>query len=159
MLRKQFMVLRILLPALLVLISLTGGCNSSSPRIEGGGHRYVYDSLFIQTSATSEGNTITGKAPLDIALIVNFGLSAKDSGSVADITQKVEVSYGDSSGWVDVTGHAQAFWDYSLADTAKREFHTYSNPGSYHLSSRVTYWDGEVVEAALGDQFDFVIEP
>ncbi len=59
---------------------------------------------------------------------------------------KVELLGGDGRDWVDVTQYYKDFvaraphWDF---DSSYK--YTFTAPGTYILSARATYWDGEVV--------------
>lgn len=92
---------------------------------------------------------IEGVAPLQVALLCDAGNSDRDVYHQPDVFTKVEVDFGDGSGWVDVTTDAKTKWfkgpEYWKPENKTQ--HTYTTPGEFSINARLTYWDGEVVYA------------
>ena len=134
---------------LLGLSLVVAGCLSctTEPRFRIGSpspeERYIYPTVWVQRDSTETGSVAQGSVPFEIAFIVNY--STDRGGSTEELISRFEVNYNDGEGWQDVTSNAYNVWDYTLQDPSAREFHTFTEPGEYALSLRVTYWDGEVV--------------
>jgi hypothetical protein len=63
-----------------------------------------------------------------------------------DWLQKVEINGGSGLNWIDVTQYYREFLDSDLDWNYISGYkYTYVNTGTYILSARATFWDGEVV--------------
>ncbi len=89
------------------------------------------------------GFAFAGESPFYVEALVYVQVGSGETKS-GDIS-KVEIDFGDGSGWEDVTAAWMSKQDqsiYSLEDAAQP--HTYTEPGEYSVHCRVTFTDNEV---------------
>ncbi|MEP0813377.1 MAG: hypothetical protein HRF49_01760 [bacterium] len=89
-------------------------------------------------------HALQGHAPFGIRLGVIAFPGSKDTNKWP-FALKIELNYGDGSGWVDSTNYMLAWQNEELADSELPQ-HMYLIPGQYQPLARVTYWDGSIVE-------------
>jgi hypothetical protein len=102
----------------------------------------------------------TKQGTLEIAVAISASISASDIGW--QTFTKAELDFGEGAGWQDMTHEIQNLWWHTPdgadpLDTGYMTHHTYTQPGSYNVLGRVTYWTGEVVTAQ--GKYTVVIEP
>lgn len=103
----------------------------------------------VQAYAPDDGPSLTrvdGRIPCTVGAVGDW-LPDPARGAPLYGAEKIEMNFGDGTGWQDVTGDA-ARWDHNPfdgLDPARVTLHTYSHPGAYRISLRVTYYDGEIV--------------
>jgi hypothetical protein len=105
---------------------------------------------YIQCYSTPDGPSlhgIEGKAPCNVGAVVDFFVDSNPKTGVVFI--KVEIDFGDGSGWRDITSSMKDmdYYYYDGLDPAHSVLHTYAQPGEYRVRARITYWDGEVIES------------
>jgi hypothetical protein len=107
--------------------------------------RTAQTNLWLVTATGLESFMQSQRAPSEIAFIIDASMGPNDTNGFFLDVVKLEINYGDGSGWRDVTAD-RAFWDYSSdRDPARMTHYEYSLPGTFYVNSRVTFWDGEVV--------------
>jgi hypothetical protein len=84
----------------------------------------------------------------------NYGLGdpANDPPAYLDQFTTAELDFGEGQGWQDVTTDARTMWwqepnGSPVYPVAYMTQHTYATPGVYEVKGRMTFWDGEVIEA------------
>ena len=92
------------------------------------------------------GNPATEPLAIYTSLSVNGDISKDGNRSVLESVTKLEVDFGDGSGWEDATAWLHDYltppYDNTTAGMIK---HVYPAEGSYTPNVRATFWDGEVV--------------
>lgn len=129
----------------------------------GPSQRYV--ELFAKPVESSSGRSriIEGKGPLEVAAILGRAFGEQDSHTDNDIL-KAELDFGDGSGWTDYTEDSRnKWWEEPLTvpvyhpDWMTR--HTYTQPGTYIINGRMTFWDGELLYAEPSSLVTVIVHP
>jgi hypothetical protein len=110
---------------------------------------YSIDNDYQATGGGAWAN-ISGAPPIRLATTAGGTTSSyKDPSPTGQTITKVEMDYGDGSGWRDVTYDYNHKWDFMFdtdgPDLSTWDQYNYTEPGTYTIRGRVTYWDGEVV--------------
>lgn len=119
-------------------------------------HEYLERTVMIGAVPLVDGEltkgsweSLEGAAPLTIAAGMSYGAGWNDVGRASDFMSRIEVDFGDGTGWTDLTSEMLTLF----AEEGKSEksippeavSHTYTTPGEYEMRARITYKDGEVV--------------
>ncbi len=103
------------------------------------------------TPSGPDSRNLHGPVPREVGVVLGFQGHLSDVGTVKQQISRFEINWGDGGGWVDVTAEAYE-WDYVWGDgvdPAHISRHTYTLPGTYGITGRVTFRkDGEVVVAS-----------
>jgi hypothetical protein len=86
---------------------------------------------------------------LEVGAAIGIGTRPGDPGGVDELVDKVELDWGDGSGYQDLTSDAIDKWWHGGEGTFPNDpnflsLHTYDTPGEFTMTARVTFWDGEV---------------
>ena len=109
----------------------------------------VFTSVVPSYSGPEHGHEVTVAAPYQAYVSVYV---SSDSGDPPKYWTRAEIDYGDGVGWVDVTGTALYFWKHHGAMTASAYVLKTFAPGDYHVRSRATYYDGEMLESESSEE-------
>ncbi len=82
---------------------------------------------------------LSGPAPFVLGYEFKVGVNSHDS--LKPIPAIVVVNFGDSADWIDVTRKLVPL-ESSLRIVSE---HIYTEPGTYIIQARTTYWDGQVI--------------
>ena len=88
------------------------------------------------------GTTKTAAAPYQVYIGVVAIPGGRDKGW---FFTKAELDMGDGSGWTDVTVEAAKFYKHSGRDPEGYVAKLLGS-GDYHIRTRITYYEGEVLE-------------
>jgi hypothetical protein len=128
-----------------LLLALAGcaGAGTCAPAVSRGAGLDV-----LTAAGAAQNQQAVGSAPFAVGAALTATPGVQDRGLTASqLLGKAELDFGDGGGWVDVTAQQLALgaaWGASLAQSAA---HTYTAAGTYTIRGRVTYWDGQVIEA------------
>jgi hypothetical protein len=125
---------------LLIMLALVvlGSCNGTGG-VPGPSVTFSRNVAVFTFHDPSPGSSVVVGARLDIDPV-----APKDDRE--DWLLKVELLGGDGQDWVDVTQYYKEFVALNPQWSFDSSFkYTYAEPGTYILSARATYWDGEVV--------------
>ena len=117
--------------------------------------RVFVEASALQGGEAASGRGLTGGVGMVVGMVPDAGVAVPYDSDAAHrgvdpLMTKHEVNFGDGGGWVDVTAEERTY-DYYLGDgldPAHCAKHTYTNPGTYTIDARVTYWDGAVLYAS-----------
>ncbi|MDQ3022990.1 MAG: hypothetical protein M3R04_01200 [bacterium] len=77
---------------------------------------------------------------------------------------KAELDFGDGTGWQDCTVDCLTTWfrepyvpNQVPIDWMTR--HTYTEPGTYEINGRITFWDGEVMNIDADEMYPIAVLP
>lgn len=145
----------------LVLVAGCGGGGSQRPSVDTYYERWVHLSSTLVNSNSSR-RSLSGQAPLVAYFAIgqqpnwNSPNYPNDPAAHLDQFTKAELDFGDGQGWQDVTADARTkWWQQPLGtptyyQTNYMTPHTYTEPGVYEVNGRITWWDGQVMEAGPG---------
>jgi hypothetical protein len=131
----------------LMLCSCSGGSNDENHGVKPG----VTTTRFITVVPAIR----SGTAPLNMRCQLSIGLNETEYSLLAAVS-KIEMDFGDNTGWLDVSQHYTQYWSSSNS-TYDDSFieHVFVSPGVYLIKARVTYKDGQVLESpAQYDELD-----
>ena len=94
----------------------------------------IYDRAVAVT--VSWGNPATEPTSVYVQALATIDSDKGDHSWGGEIVTKMEIDFGDGSGWTDAT---------SYYHDGSRLKHTFPAAGTYYVNARATYWDGEIV--------------
>jgi len=139
---------RLLLVAMASILCL-GGCMGKGGVLVHPELTTRHLSLMVRLDAGSLVKAVTGPAPLTVQInpIVSGGVTDDDD---EHKPLAVELDPADGSGWLDITAEYCTWIQQGTARAASASgiySYTYTEPGEYQISARVTWWDSEVTTA------------
>lgn len=131
--------------AIIALLFFSGACLSAC---KANGNVPITDPISYRSTGIIGSFPQSGEAPLEVRVLAAVSLDERDyaAGKIewVDAVTKIEVDFGDGTGWFDIT--LEQFDHYAkkieLIDMTP---HVYNVPGPYYINTRATYWDGELV--------------
>lgn len=107
---------------------------------------------------------LEGRSPLTVASSIASSYGPGDEEHALGgnrIIIKAELNFGDGSGWLDKTVDQETKWYNpeapSLHDPDFMTQHVYETPGTYTITGRLTYWDGELVDVMADWQVTVIV--
>ncbi|MEP0814075.1 MAG: hypothetical protein HRF49_05360 [bacterium] len=107
---------------------------------------------------TQDGKLFTEQAvPAPVTVFANVYLHNGPDPPLQNRIAKVEMDFGDSGGWVDVTSAIRMFNEDQLFNVLPS--HTYTIPGNYHIAARLTMNWGEILYSESSAEPNIIVLP